>query len=317
MKKILALAVAIAMLASMAVSAGAAVPTEATADGAIVFEFLPPNTQLPPLGGANPNNPGTLPGDPPGGQGTWPPFPNDPALPGDQQVVQPVDMQSWSLHFGRRDLPDGTPGPRGWASHPNVAVTTGGITAERPAPDVTTLPPNSFRTTHPGGTAIPVGEQGSLLGLLWNAGAYGITPNQTNLPLGNNRIDARMGDIRTGHTVAAPLGNATMSTFELTLFRHGNPGFRSVVSPVAAGFGGTAGFNVPNPAAGLTLVQGTGGHNNTAITAAPVTVAEFQTGFIGIEWSGILAGTWDGNNVVDGASTAHILFTHTPNLPNP
>ena len=88
MKKILAVAIAVAMLATMSIGAAAALPT-AGGQGVIVFDTwggpTPPTT-----GPHNPQDPGSWPTDP-GGQGPWPAW------------VQ--GLQSWNLDFGVREIP--------------------------------------------------------------------------------------------------------------------------------------------------------------------------------------------------------------------
>ena len=83
MKKILALTLAVAMLASMSVGATAAA-MEADATGGIRIALFPPGQYPPPIGPHCPDYPGENPFDPPI---VWPPFPGT-------GIRLPVEMDS-------------------------------------------------------------------------------------------------------------------------------------------------------------------------------------------------------------------------------
>ena len=286
MKKILVLAIAVAMLASMAVPASAAITADG--EGAIVFTLLGDGEQFPGLGGFNPLNPGTNP-FPPGQTPNvvWPPFTNNPA------ALTPTEMQSWSLHFGTRGMPSGAAGARGWASHPDQAVAGATPNIYRLAPDPVTapLPPGTFRPAP--------APYGSLLGILWNTGWDGAAADAQ--AAGNQRVQVALGQMQTNNL-------PNMAGFDLRLRPHGITGYTPAPGrpPIATGAGGAAGFVVyPTPA---DLVQGTG----VLTFGTPQNAFSMQTGFIGVEWSGLLhINNWDptASTVFPGTAQANIRFT--------
>ncbi|MCL2857701.1 MAG: hypothetical protein FWE19_08310 [Oscillospiraceae bacterium] len=333
MKKILAVAVAVAMLASMSISA-AATPSEADGTGAISFGLLPDGTIPPALGGHDPLPPGQ---DPfPGPDVLWPDFPPVPdpdwTGPGPNPGIQPNTptlMDSIDLDFGPRQLPTGTLGPRGWASHP--------VTAEAGAtPDIYRLAPAPGTIFNPWlfaeGDPDPY-EDSSTLGLLWNQGAYPVDPTDPTLGYNlvsdrNVAINARMGFFHMVPSSGVPaptLANRTLQGFDLTLRTAYVPGYLSVRQPrTAAGAPGTHTPGDPIPGgevsdftrAGLTVIDSNPlVHPNWAAAVnvdgwgAAVDMVHFQAGFLGIEWAGLLEGIWDGTNVERGDAQADILFT--------
>ena len=99
MKKILVLALVIAMVASMGVTATA---TQGT--GTIVFQAFGDTDNVPARGIHNPLDVGTAP------PGTWLAWPNT-------NVPTPTQMHSWNISFGTRDMPAPGTSNMQWGSH--------------------------------------------------------------------------------------------------------------------------------------------------------------------------------------------------------
>ncbi|MCL2857703.1 MAG: hypothetical protein FWE19_08320 [Oscillospiraceae bacterium] len=345
-KKILAVALAVTMLASMSISAAAGLESEGA--GAIVFGILPDETPLPSFGGHNPTPPTTIPAlggtpitadgvdpaSPPANNPIWPPFPPmDDTLPGATSgavVRTAAAMQSSSLHFGTRDLPT-LPAwlneDIGWTSAPHQDWTAEqGLPAtdfnSRPIPGALAIPAGHGTTTFASTTA----SGNSLLGLLWNQGGTGQVNMTANppLPLGTLRspanvtINARIGQFQIGT-------DATLDSFELLLRAHGNPGYLNVraprvtpntdATPGRGTVGATiAGGTIRHLRPGLTVIDANALVQPTTPTVLnphgpAVNLVSFQEGFLGIEWAGKLEGTWNGNNVTPGNAQTEILFT--------
>jgi len=325
MKKVLILVIVVGMLlGSMSIGAMASPQGQ----GAIVFtSLLPPGASYPAFGVHNPTPPGTLPP-------AWHPNLTFPERPGADNPVQPAAMQSWNLHFGERDLPTGVPGTsRGWASHPNSEVTVGDPnTVQRLVPPPGTVPAGSGTTNYAGAVAVPgfsVTNAGlpsdvSLLGVLINEGTTGTTPGPGGVPPGT--IDQRPAtatfelqiELRQFYVGA----NRTLQSFELTLDRYRQPGFRNThpirghnaPAPNACtttdpGTDATPGINVTDS---VTLLQNYATPPLGVTNPGPVAAARFQPGFAGIQWSGMLEGIWNGSNITSGNAQAEILFTIVP-----
>jgi len=311
MKKVLAVALVVAMLASLTISASAAPAANGT--GAIVFNILPPGVHLPPGGSDDPTPPGTLPpGISPGpgtpGQTVWPPW--SPPLTG-TPAPPIIDMQNSNLHFGNREMPSGTPGGfRGWASYPGAAygaVTAGGPTVERQPPAAGSIPIGAGAS----GTAT---SDRSLLGLLWNQGLTGTSPGTVPVggvsPTADWTLSVGLGQI---HMQGLP-AVATMDTFRLRLIPYGTPGFHSAFpvrpapAPTSPAVPGVS-LRTP-PAVNMGLIQGA----NATTPGATMHLADFQSGFVGLQFAGVLEGTWTGTNVVAGEVEVQLFFTVGPRV---
>ena len=326
MKKILALAIVVAMLASLSVGAAAAVTADGT--GGIRFGLFGPGQYPPDVGGHNPlpetQNPF------PGPDEVWPPFPEipDPTDPTNSiPVRQPTQMDSWELDFGSREMPTGAHRRVGWASAPHADWATlpnmpiGGRPLPEPAPDSGIY--NPFTNAY---------VNYSRLGLLWNEGASATAsppPYYQILPDADVVITvARSHFYVDGIPAAAPplLSARTLQGFTLTLRTSFAPGYLNMhnlrtVAGTSPGFhpagtslaGGTvSAFTRP----GVTVIEATplvttATNPGEILVADAAEVVRFQTGFVGIEWAGLLEGNWNGTNIAPGHAQADILFTGT------
>jgi len=232
-------------------------------------------------------------------------------------------MDSIDLDFGNRDFPTGGPGMRGWASHPHTEVTAGGITLERLVPPAQIYHPST--STY---------EDYSLLGLLWNQGASPTPGNPGAVPPvlpgyvvedpENHLIQAQLTRFTVGGT--GLLADATLTDFELTLRVANTPGL-FVTQPIrvtpTAGVDTAPGFHTGADICddftrpGITIWD-----DPTLEQADPadtygdeVDLLMFQTGFMGVEWAGLLEGHWTGSNILPGAAQTDIVFTHTVTWP--
>jgi len=281
MKKILVLVIAIAMLASLGVSAAAT--TQGA--GTISFQIWDLDNDFPP--GAGFANPGAVGSPPPyrpgidlpaGGAGLlWPDFPG-------ANMNNPTQMDSWDLAFGTRNWP--ITGPVRWGSHANAP---GGV-----GPNVTTAP-------------------SSRLGILYNTDTLlgGSAPSWTLItpPNTSNSITVALAHFETG-------GALSLQNFTLLLSNHDDAGFLPTGGVSATGPGLAAGISRRTMADTVTPSTGRLVQGSTATTfGAAFRAVDFQTGIVGLEWYGVLDGTVTATNVLPGQAQAQILFNRIAYVP--
>jgi len=341
MKKVLVLVLVFAMMMSiMSVGVSAAPPTE-TGRGAIRFGAIGDSNQFPNHGIHDPTPPGTVP--PAAGPGldgvtppvaapgvVWPQFGQNPA-----QNIEPrqvVDMHNINLHFGIRELPTGAPGTRSWSSLA-AGVTVSG-TAPAIQPVGSTLPPAAEQEGVPAGT-IPAGfgatthastssSNYSRLGLLASTGTTGTgAAPEAPTPLTNSVINVAISHFHEGGT-GAPVPSALtrrMVGYELFLITQGTPGYTPSTTDL-----GTTAWPAPPPlvwnadttnrpgvawTTGVRLVQPLPAAASGTFGAS-AEVIRWRSGFVGIEWAGVLTGNWDGFNILDGEAQVEIRFQKIP-----
>ena len=336
MKKILVLAIAVALLASMAVPAAAGAGTQGR--GGIQFGLLPPGEVPPSLGGHDPTPEGDNPFPGPYPAPMWPEWPTVAGpMPGNADTSifprTPTAMDSINLDFGPRSMPTGAHGMRGWTSAPVGAWhefhTAQGLPVTDPnnrrAPDPGTIP---NLTTDPLNPLFDDYVDHSYLGLLWNQGAtatVGPPPGYAVQVAANHTINAQLGFFYLDGSVLPTA--RTLGGFDLTLRPARTPGFvailpdRNPTAPTQPGRhtvgapltgGEVSGFTRE----GITVLDP--GALSQPPTAADTwgaarSLVHFQSGFMGIEWVGLLEGNWIGSNVRRGDAQAYILFTHELN----